>query len=53
VRKFFGELLRRGVHAYGRYNVVLVAPPLTIKRSELNLGLEAIDAALAAVALDE
>lgn len=46
---FYGELMRRGVHAYGRYNIVLVAPPLTITREELHLGLEAVDAALGAV----
>jgi taurine--2-oxoglutarate transaminase len=45
---FYRELLRRGVHAYGRYNIVLVAPPLTIAREELDEGLAALDAALAA-----
>jgi taurine---2-oxoglutarate transaminase len=49
MRPFYSELMRRGVHAYGRYNVVLVAPPLTIKRDELDLGFEALDAALGAV----
>ena len=46
MRLFYGELLRRGVHAYGRYNVVMIAPPLTIGRDELADGLEALDAAL-------
>jgi taurine--2-oxoglutarate transaminase len=49
MRLFYSELLRRGVHAYGRYNIVLVAPPLTIQRAELELGFEALDAALTAV----
>ena len=49
MRNFYGELLRRGVHAYGRYNVVLVAPPLTIRRDDLDLGFEALDAALTEV----
>lgn len=46
MKTFYGELLKRGVHAYGRYNVVIVAPPLVITRDELNEGLQAIDAAL-------
>ncbi len=50
MKAFFGTLLARGVHAYGRYNIVLVAPPLTISRDELQIGLEALDAGLAAVA---
>jgi len=49
MRVFYGELLRRGVHAYGRYNLVMVAPPLTITRDELEEGLEGLDAALNAV----
>ncbi len=51
MKKFFGTLLGRGVHAYGRYNIVLVAPPLTISRDELQVGLDALDAALTAVAV--
>ncbi len=50
MKTFFGTLLSRGVHAYGRYNMVLVAPPLTISRDELHIGLDALDAGLAAVA---
>jgi taurine---2-oxoglutarate transaminase len=50
MRRFYEQLLRAGVHAYGRYNLVLVAPPLTIERSELEEGLAALDAALAEVA---
>ena len=46
---FYGELLRRGVYAYGRYNIVIVAPPLTIKRQELELGFDALDAALSVI----
>ncbi|WP_394825487.1 aminotransferase class III-fold pyridoxal phosphate-dependent enzyme [Pendulispora albinea] len=48
MKAFYGELLRQGVHAYGRYNIVLVAPPLTIARHELELGLRALDGALSA-----
>jgi len=46
MKAFYGELLRRGVHAYGRYNVVMVSPPFVITRAELAQGLEAFDAAL-------
>lgn len=49
MRPFYSELMCRGVHAYGRYNIVLVAPPLTIQRQELDIGFEALDAALSAV----
>lgn len=50
IRRFYAELLDRGVHAYGRYNIILVAPPLTISREELALGFDALDGALAALA---
>lgn len=49
MKAFFGELLRRGVHSYGRYNLMMISPPLNIKRSDLEIGFEAIDAALSAV----
>ena len=49
MRSFFGELSRLGVHAYGRYNIAMVAPPLTISRSEFELGIDAIDKALSTV----
>jgi len=49
MRPFYQELMRRGVHSYGRYNVALIAPPLNIKREDLQVGFEAIDAALQAL----
>jgi taurine--2-oxoglutarate transaminase len=49
MQAFYGELLARGVHAYGRYNVVIVTPPLVISRAELNEGLAALDGALTAL----
>jgi taurine--2-oxoglutarate transaminase len=49
MKAFYGELLRRGVHAYGRYNIVIVTPPLVINRAELQDGLEALDGALTVV----
>ena len=42
-----GRLRELGVCAFGRSNVVLVTPPLTIDRDELALGLSALETALA------
>jgi taurine--2-oxoglutarate transaminase len=39
---FFARLRERGVSTYGRYNVVMVTPPLTISRAELDEGLDAL-----------
>lgn len=41
------DLRRRGVYAFGRYNVLLVTPPLVIEKSELDEGIAALDGALA------
>jgi taurine--2-oxoglutarate transaminase len=49
MQTFYGELLSRGVHAYGRYNIVLVSPPFIITKAELDEGFEALDAALGVV----
>jgi taurine--2-oxoglutarate transaminase len=49
MKAFYGELLARGVHAYGRYNVVIVTPPLVISQAELAEGFDALDAALTAL----
>ncbi|HSV50779.1 MAG TPA: aminotransferase class III-fold pyridoxal phosphate-dependent enzyme [Burkholderiaceae bacterium] len=49
MKTFYSELLARGVHAYGRYNIVLVTPPLVIGKGEWEEGLDALDAALGAV----
>ncbi len=49
MKAFYGEMLRRGVHAYGRYNVVIVTPPLTISKDELQEGFDALDASLTVV----
>jgi len=43
-------LLRRlrelGIYTYGRYNIIMVAPPLVITRAELDEGLESLGIAL-------
>jgi len=46
--KLLADLRRRGVYAFGRYNIVLVTPPLTIERAELDEGLAALGDALEA-----
>ncbi|TAM61876.1 aminotransferase class III-fold pyridoxal phosphate-dependent enzyme [bacterium] len=48
---FFSELRKRGAYTFGRYNVVMVAPPLTVTRAELDEGLRALDAAFAALSV--
>ncbi len=40
--KILAQLRERGVYAFGRYNVILVTPPLTIGREELREGLCAL-----------
>ena len=41
------KLRDRGVYAFGRYNVMLITPPLTIERSELDEGLDTLADVLA------
>jgi taurine---2-oxoglutarate transaminase len=41
------SLRQRGVYAFGRYNVILITPPLTITRDELAFGVDALSGALA------
>lgn len=49
MESLYYELRKRGVYAYGRYNVLLIAPPLTIGKEQLILGLAAIGEALEAI----
>lgn len=42
----FGGLRKRGAYAFGRYNVMHIAPPLVIQEAELDEALEALDGAL-------
>jgi len=44
---FFNDLLAHGLYVYGRYNVPIVSPPLTVTPGELDEGFEILDAALA------
>lgn len=50
VAKLTGALRKEGVYAFGRYNVMLITPPLTIAKSDLEIGFEALDKALKVLA---
>jgi taurine--2-oxoglutarate transaminase len=43
---FINDLLERGLYVLGRYNVAIVAPPLTVSVDELDEGFAILDAAL-------
>ncbi len=42
IGKILARLRERGVYAFGRYNVILITPPLTIARDELRDGIHAL-----------
>ena len=42
----FGGLRKRGVYAFGRYNIVHIAPPLVIEETELDEALAVLDEAI-------
>ena len=46
VAKLTAALRENGVYAFGRYNVLLVTPPLTVSREDLEFGFEGLDKAL-------
>lgn len=48
--KLVGALRANGVYAFGRYNVLLVTPPLNIAESDLEIGFAGLDKALEALA---
>ncbi|HTX58385.1 MAG TPA: aminotransferase class III-fold pyridoxal phosphate-dependent enzyme [Verrucomicrobiae bacterium] len=43
---FFNDLLQRGLYVYGRFNAIVVAPPLVVTEPELDQAAEILDAAL-------
>jgi taurine---2-oxoglutarate transaminase len=45
----YQTLREHGVYTFGRYNIMMVAPPLTVEEAELDEAMMALDAALAAV----
>ena len=50
IGKLTAALRENGVYAFGRYNVLLVTPPLTVSREDLEFGFEGLDKALRVLA---
>lgn len=48
MKTFYGELRKRGVYTFGRYNVTMVAPPLNASKAEIDEGIKALDESLTA-----
>ena len=48
MKNLYPELRKRGVFTFGKFNCVMVAPPLTTLKSELDLGMKALDESLTA-----
>jgi taurine--2-oxoglutarate transaminase len=46
MKTLYAELRKRGVYTFGKFNVAMVAPPLTTTKQELDEGLAALDEAL-------
>src|SRR5690625_4452315 len=44
-----GALRKEGVYAFGRYNLLMITPPLVIRDDELEFGLKGLEAALSKV----
>lgn len=48
MKSLYAELRKRGVYTFGKFNCVMVAPPLTASRADVDEGLSALDDALTA-----
>ncbi|HVH47050.1 MAG TPA: aminotransferase class III-fold pyridoxal phosphate-dependent enzyme, partial [Labilithrix sp.] len=48
MKNLYAELRKRGVYTFGKFNCVMVAPPLTSTKEEVDEGLSALDEALLA-----
>jgi taurine--2-oxoglutarate transaminase len=48
MKNLYAELRKRGVYTFGKFNCVMVAPPLTAKQTEVEEGLSGLDDALTA-----
>jgi taurine--2-oxoglutarate transaminase len=48
MKSLYVELRKRGVYTFGKFNCVMVAPPLTVTKPELDAGLAALDESLGA-----
>lgn len=48
MKNLYAELRGRGVYTFGKYNCLMVAPPLTASKAEVEEGLRALDESLTA-----
>lgn len=48
MKTLYMELRKRGIYTFGKFNCVMVAPPLTAKQEEVEEGLKALDESLTA-----
>jgi taurine--2-oxoglutarate transaminase len=46
MKNLYVELRKRGVYTFGKFNCVMIAPPLTATDEEIDEGLTALDDAL-------
>lgn len=53
MRVLFAALRKKGVYAFGKGNVVIVAPSLTISRDELDQGLDALNSVFTELSREE
>jgi taurine---2-oxoglutarate transaminase len=49
MKNLYGELRKRGVYTFGKFNCTMVAPPLTTSRAELDKALVALDESIGAL----
>ncbi|RYG63070.1 aminotransferase class III-fold pyridoxal phosphate-dependent enzyme, partial [bacterium] len=50
MKGLYAELRKRGIYTFGRYNIAMIAPPLTTEKSELDDAFAGVDDALEAFA---
>ncbi len=50
LQALFSDLLHRGLYFYGRYNAIVVSPPLNVTQAELDEACDIFDAGLTAYA---
>lgn len=49
MKNLYGELRKRGVYTFGKFNCTMVAPPLTTSKAELDKALVALDESIGAL----
>jgi taurine---2-oxoglutarate transaminase len=50
MKNLYAELRKRGVYTFGKFNITMVAPPLTASKAEVEAGFVALDDGIAAFA---